>query len=150
MFDLQDLYQEVLMDHNRRPRNFRKLENANRTADGFNPLCGDKIVLYLDVEDGLITDVGFQGAGCAISRASASMMTDSIRGKTVEEAEELFSGFRQLITRQPGEDVDTEALGDLEVLGGVAAFPARIKCATLSWHTLKAALNGKVEAVTTE
>ena len=150
MFDLQDLYQEVLMDHNRRPRNFRKLENANRTADGFNPLCGDKIVLYLDVEDGLITDVGFQGAGCAISRASASMMTDGIRGKTVEEAEELFSGFRELITRQPGEDVDTEALGDLEVLGGVAAFPARIKCATLSWHTLKAALNGKVEAVTTE
>lgn len=150
MFDLQDLYQEVLMDHNRRPRNFRTLDEANRSAEGFNPLCGDKITLFLEVEDGLITDVGFQGAGCAISRASASMMTDSIKGKTIEEATKISDGFRLLVSHKPGEDVNAEELGDLEVLSGVAAFPARIKCATLCWHTLQAALNGREDAVSTD
>ena len=150
MYDLQELYQEVVMDHNRRPRNFRKLEDANRTAEGFNPLCGDQVTLYLKVEDDVIADVGFIATGCAISKASASMMTEGIIGKTVEEAERIFNEFRHMVTREPGEGVDSEALGDLEVLAGVSQYPARIKCATLSWHTMQAALAAKEEAVSTE
>jgi len=144
MYDLEDLYQEVVMDHNRRPRNFKKLENAQRTAEGFNPLCGDQISLYLNVDDdGVIEDIGFEGAGCAISKATASMMTEAIKGKNVDKAEEIFEAFRHMLTRKPEEDYDYELLGDLEILQGVSQFPTRIKCATLSWHTLNSALDGK-------
>jgi nitrogen fixation NifU-like protein len=144
MYDLEDLYQEVVMDHNRRPRNFKKLENAQRTAEGFNPLCGDQISLYLNVDDdGVIEDIGFEGAGCAISKATASMMTEAIKGKNVDKAEEIFEAFRHMITRKPEEEYDYELLGDLEILQGVSQFPTRIKCATLSWHTLNSALDGK-------
>ena len=148
MSDLSELYQEILLEHNSKPRNFRKLDNPDHTADGYNPLCGDRISLYLKVKDGVISDVGFQGSGCAISRASASLMTQSIKGKSVAQAEELFEGFRRMLTER-GAPRDDELLGDLEMLSGVAAFPARIKCAILSWHTLRAALEGK-EAATTE
>ena len=150
MYDLRELYQEIVMDHNRRPRNFHKLEEANRTADGFNPLCGDQINLYLVVEDDVITDVGFEGAGCAISKASASMMTESVKGKSVAEAENIFDAFRHMITRKPDEGFDADMLGDLEILSGVSGYPARIKCATLSWHTLKSALNGQGKQIKTE
>ncbi|HBD84906.1 MAG TPA: SUF system NifU family Fe-S cluster assembly protein [Dehalococcoidia bacterium] len=144
MYDLEDLYQEIVMDHNRRPRNFKKLENAQRTAEGFNPLCGDQISLYLNVDDdGVIEDIGFEGAGCAISKATASMMTEAIKGKNVDKAEEIFEAFRHMLTRKPEEEYDYELLGDLEILQGVSQFPTRIKCATLSWHTLNSALDGK-------
>lgn len=144
MYDLEDLYQEIVMDHNRRPRNFKKLENAQRTAEGFNPLCGDQISLYVNVDDdGVIEDIGFEGAGCAISKATASMMTEAIKGKNVDKAEEIFEAFRHMLTRKPEEEYDYELLGDLEILQGVSQFPTRIKCATLSWHTLNSALDGK-------
>lgn len=144
MYDLEDLYQEIVMDHNRRPRNFKKLENAQRTAEGFNPLCGDQISLYLNVDDdGVIEDIGFEGAGCAISKATASMMTEAIKGKNVDKAEEIFEAFRHMLTRKPEEEYDYELLGDLEILQGVSQFPTRIKCATLPWHTLNSALDGK-------
>ena len=149
MSNLHDLYQEILLEHNNRPRNFRILEDANRQADGYNPLCGDQITLYLKVEEDVITDVAFQGVGCAISRASASMLTQSVKGQTLEKAEEIFDGFHSLIT-DPDADVDYDALGDLEVLSGVSAFPTRIKCAVLAWHTLNAAIEGKGDSVTTE
>ena len=151
MYDLYELYQEVLMDHNRRPRNFRKLEGANRMSEGFNPLCGDKITLYLNVEDDVIAEVGFEGEGCAISKASASMMTEGIKGKSEQEAEEMFDSFRTMVVRKPGEEYDASLLGDLEILSGVSQYPVRIKCATLSWHTLIAALGGTgKEPVSTE
>ena len=149
MSDLNELYQEILLEHNNKPRNFRKLEDANHQADGYNPLCGDRITLYLKVEDGVIADVAFQGVGCAISRASASMLTQSVKGQTIGKAEEIFDGFHAMIT-EPDGDIDYEALGDLEVLSGVAAFPTRIKCAILAWHTLNAAIEGQGDAVTTE
>ena len=150
MSNLHDLYQEILLEHNNRPRNFRKLEDANRQADGYNPLCGDQITLYLKVEDDVIADVAFQGVGCAISRASASMLTQSVKGQTVAEGRRRFStGFTALIT-DPDADVDYDMLGDLEVLSGVSAFPTRIKCAVLAWHTLNAAIEGKEDSVTTE
>ena len=149
MSELRELYQEVVLDHNSRPRNYREIEDATGRAEGFNPLCGDRIQLYVKVIDGTIEDVGFQGVGCAISRASASMMTEQIKGKTVEEAGELFETFRSMVTGQGGE-VDEDELGDLEVLAGVAEFPARIKCATLSWHSLRAALRDEDGKVTTE
>lgn len=149
MYDLQELYQEVVMDHNRSPRNFRKLDNANRSAEGFNPLCGDQITLYLEVDDDdKIKDIGFQAGGCAISKASASMMTDVVKGVSVKEAEHIFNNFRQMITQ---EDYDAEILGDAEILSGVSQYPARIKCAVLSWHTLKSALDGAdTQRITTE
>jgi nitrogen fixation NifU-like protein len=151
MSELQELYQEVVMEHNWKPRNFRKLEGADRTAEGFNPFCGDTVTLYLQLGDGgVIADVGFQGSGCAISRASASMMTESINGKTKEEARKIFEAFRQMMTRAPGEEVDAAILGDLEALAGVSEFPTRVKCATLSWHTLNSALSGQEETVSTE
>ena len=142
MTELDELYQEIVMDHNRKPRNFRKLEGANLTADGFNPFCGDAVTLYLIVEDEVIRDVAFQGSGCAISRASVSMMTDEIKGKTVVEVGSLFDAFHDLLTHGQSEGVDTPDLGDLEVLSGVSDFPTRVKCATLSWHTLRGALRG--------
>lgn len=149
MSNLHDLYQEILLEHNNKPRNFRTLPDANRQADGYNPLCGDQITLYLKVEDDVITDVAFQGQGCAISRASASMLTQSVKGETLAKAEEIFDGFHALIT-DPKADVDYDLLGDLEMLSGVSAFPTRIKCAVLAWHTLNAAIEGKEDSVTTE
>ena len=145
MQDLRSLYEEVILDHNRRPRNFRRVpEGSNRHASGHNPLCGDRLRLDLVVEDGVIKDVGFDGEGCAISTASASLMTESIKGKTVEQAERLFRSVHDLLTRQgdPGD------LGKLRVLAGVRDYPARVKCATLAWHTLRSALDGKPVAST--
>ena len=149
MSGLSDLYQEILLEHNSKPRNFRKLDQANQSAEGYNPLCGDQITVYLDVADGVITDVGFQGTGCAISRASASMMTQSVKGQTLSQAAGVFDAFHQMMT-EPGADLDYDTLGDLESLAGVIEFPTRIKCAILAWHTLRAALEGKADAVTTE
>ena len=150
MSELQELYQEIVMEHNRQPRNFRELQDPNRTAEGFNPFCGDVINLKLKVAEDMIEDVGFQGSGCAISRASASMMTESIKGKSAQEAQEISDAFRRMITLEPAEASDPETLGDLEVLEGVSEFPVRVKCATLAWHTLMAALRGEDETVKTE
>ena len=151
MSDLEELYQDMLIDHYSRPRNFRKVEGANRSVEGYNPICGDKITLYVKVDGDLIADIGFQGSGCAISKASASMMTESLKGKSKAEADEIFESFHQMITRDPGSDFDPdEKLGDLEILSGVSEFPIRVKCAVLSWHTLRAALEGQEEMVSTE
>ncbi len=148
MSDLRELYQEVILDHHRRPRNFHRLEDANRRAEGFNPLCGDKIHLYLRIEDGIVKDVGFEGSGCAISTASASMMTEGVKGKTEAEAEELFEKFHDLVTGKT--TPDPASLGKLAVFSGVREYPVRVKCATLAWHTLRAALQGSLETVATE
>jgi nitrogen fixation NifU-like protein len=145
--DLQDLYQEVILDHNRRPRNFRSIEHAQK-AEGYNPLCGDHVTVYLRVEHGRITDVSFQGSGCAISKASASLMTDSVKGKTLEEVNELFERFHRMITRAPGDPVDD--LGKLSVFAGVREFPIRVKCASLPWHTLRSAATAPDAVVSTE
>lgn len=147
MADLRDLYQEVVFDHNRRPRNFGKLAEANRRAEGFNPLCGDRLTLQLKLVDGVIEDVRFEGSGCAISTASASLMTEALKGKTVAQAGLLFEGFRALLT---GAGNDHVPLGKLEVLAGVREFPVRVKCATLAWHTLRAALHNETQPVSTE
>ena len=149
MSGLSDLYQEILLEHNSKPRNFRKVEEANQTSEGYNPLCGDQITLYLKVVDGVIDDVGFQGSGCAISRASASMMTQSIKGQSVERAQEIFDAFHHMIT-EPGSELDYDTLGDLETLSGINEYPTRIKCAVLAWHTMKAALAGESNEVTTD
>ena len=148
--DLQDLYQEVILDHNKRPHNFRTMPDGQK-AEGYNPLCGDRLTVYLKVKDGRIEDASFQGSGCAISKASASLMTDSVKGKTVEEAEALFGRFQKMITRAPDEDVEeVDNLGKLSVLAGVRQFPMRVKCASLAWHTLKAAAEAPGEVVSTE
>jgi nitrogen fixation protein NifU and related proteins len=144
--ELRDLYQQVILDHNRKPRNFRTLANPSRAAEGYNPLCGDRLTVELTLEGEVIRDIGFQGSGCAISKASASMMTVDLKGKTVTEAEEAFGRFRAMLTEN---GPDTE-LGKLGVFAGVREFPSRIKCATLAWHTVHAALAGKAEPVTTE
>jgi nitrogen fixation NifU-like protein len=136
--DLSELYQEVILDHNRRPRNFRVIDPATRAQEGYNPLCGDRLTLYLTVADGRITDVAFQGSGCAISKASASLMTEAVKGKSVDEARALFEQFHQMITSPPGTPLAD--LGKLSVLSGVRDFPTRVKCAGLAWHTLKAAV----------
>ncbi len=150
MFDeLRDLYQEVIFDHNRNPRNFRVMDNADRKVDGFNPLCGDRLTLYLMLDGDVISDASFQGSGCAISTASVSLMTEIIKGKTVAEAEELFKTFHEMTTGK-SEDIQLEAVGKLAVLAGVREYPARVKCATLAWHTLDAALKNQQEAVSTE
>ena len=149
MSDLTDLYQEILLDHNSKPRNFRKVEDANRSADGYNPLCGDQITLYLKLEDDVIADVGFQGHGCAISKASASMLTQSIKGKSVDDAKAVFNEFHKMLT-ETGAELDYDLLDDLEMLSGVSEYPVRIKCAVLCWHTLQAALANEDEAVSTE
>lgn len=147
MSELTDLYQEVILDHNRRPRNFRTLPAPSHSAEGYNPLCGDRLHLYLQVEDGVVRDVGFEGSGCAISKASASLMTDSIKGRPVAEVRELFQRFHRMVTTPP--DAPVEDLGKLSVLSGVREFPVRVKCASLAWHTLKAALD-REELVSTE
>ncbi len=149
MSDLRDLYQEVIFDHNRHPRNFGKLEEANRFAAGHNPLCGDRLNLYLKVEDGVIVDARFEGVGCAISTASASLMTERLKGMRVDEAEVLYGRFHELLTGSAAAD-DTASLGKLNVLLGVKEYPARVKCATLAWHTLHAALGDQEKTVTTE
>lgn len=150
MSDLRDLYQEVILDHNRRPRNFRQVEGANRTAEGHNPLCGDQLTLYLRLEGEVIRDIGFQGSGCAISKASASLMTDSVKGKTTAEAEALFEKVHAMLTTEHKAQADLDGLGKLAVLSGVWEFPARVKCASLAWHTLHAALQGAQQPVSTE
>ena len=148
MSDLRDLYQEVILDHNRRPRNFRKLECPDRTCEGFNPLCGDRLTVFLELEGDRIKEVTFEGTGCAISRASASLMTDALKGKTVADAEALFERFHGMVTAEPDAPAETEGLGKLAVFAGVREYPSRIKCATLSWHTLKAAVKGLRSATT--
>ena len=177
MSDLGELYQEVILDHNRRPRNFHKMEGANRRADGFNPLCGDRVTIYLDVKDDVVRDISFEGSGCAISKASASMMTESLKGKSRGEAEALFATFHHLVTGEagappqgsaapsPGAGIPaTEAaatgtpaagspapdLGKLVVFSGVREFPVRVKCATLAWHALRSALENRQEIASTE
>jgi len=151
MFDLKDLYQEVIIDHNRSPRNFGQLEDATQIAEGYNPLCGDKLNLYLKTEDDVITDVSFDGSGCAISVASASLMTDSLKGKTTKEAEQLFQNFHDLIMEEEKpEQGQMQSLGKLMALAGVKEYPARVKCATLCWHTLHSALQGDTCSATTE
>jgi nitrogen fixation NifU-like protein len=148
MPELRDLYQEVILEHSKAPRNFRQLSDGQR-AEGFNPLCGDHFTVFLKLDNGVVSDVSFQGSGCAISKASASMMTQAVKGKSKGEAEQLFEGFHKLVT-----EGDTNAgradLGKLAVFSGVSEFPVRVKCATLAWHTLKAALEGKQESVSTE
>jgi nitrogen fixation NifU-like protein len=148
MSELRELYQQVILDHNRKPRNFRKLEGANRTAEGFNPLCGDQITLALNVEDGVIKEAAFQGSGCAISKAAASMLTGHVVGRRAEEAEALFRRVHAMLTGEA--DGGTADLGKLAVFAGVREFPSRVKCVTLAWHTLHAALTDAAEPVSTE
>lgn len=149
MAELRDLYQDIILEHSRRPRNYRKLEAANREAEGFNPLCGDHFTVYLEVgDDGHIRDVSFQGSGCAISKASASMMTQAVKGKRLEEAEQLFQRFHHVVTGKNG--TEAHDLGKLEAFAGVSEYPVRVKCATLAWHALRAALQGEEHAVSTE
>ena len=153
MVNLNEIYQEVILDHYRKPRNYAELPEANRQAGGHNPLCGDKVTVYLQVEDGVVKDVTFQGAGCAISTASASLMTETIKGKSVEEAEAVFRRFHDMVTAGEGEGDDEGDLGKLEAFAGVRQIPIRVKCATLAWHTMKAALESErepVEPVSTE
>jgi len=148
MQELRELYQSVILDHNKKPRNFLRPEGANREAQGNNPLCGDKLEVYVLLEDGVVRDVGFQGSGCAISKASASLMTEAVKGKTLEEVERLFGSFHRVVTSDLRTPVDASDLGKLEVLTGVREFPMRVKCATLAWHTLRAALHGEKSAST--
>ena len=149
MTDLQDLYQELILDHGRRPRNLRPLAGATRSAEGYNPLCGDKVKIYVKMDGDVVEDISFEGAGCAISTASASIMTETLKGKTRAEAEELFQTFHDLVTGRQAQ-LDAPELGKLEVFSGVSEFPIRVKCATLSWHTLRAALNGEGKVISTE
>ena len=148
--ELRELYQQVILDHNKSPRNFKKLENANHTAEGHNPLCGDRISIYLDVEDGIVKDVSFLGSGCAISKASASLMSTIIKGKTIEEAKNIFEKFHDLVTGNLNDEVEIEELGKLAVFAGVKDFPVRVKCASLAWHTMISALNKEEKIVSTE
>jgi nitrogen fixation NifU-like protein len=148
MSELSDLYQEVILDHNKNPRNYREIEGASRTADGHNPLCGDQLKVFVDLEDGRVKDVSFVGSGCAISKASASMMTQTVKGKTREEAEVLFDEFHRMVLGQLDEETEENHLGRLKIFAGVREFPARVKCASLSWHTLNAALHGEHEVST--
>ena len=148
MFDIKDLYQEIIVDHNRSPRNFGVITDANKTAEGFNPLCGDKLKLYIKMDGQNISDIAFDGTGCAISVASASLMTDAMKGKSIDEAEALFNDFHALITTE--NKFDSEHLGKLTVLAGVKDFPGRVKCASLCWHTLHSAIKDDDKPVSTE
>ena len=150
MSDLRELYQELIIDHSKRPRNFKVLETANRKLEGYNPLCGDKITVFLELEHDRVKNVSFQGSGCAISTASASVMTESVKGKTLAEVEALFEVFHQMVIGKPPAAGNAPELGKLAVFSGVSEFPARVKCATLAWHTLHAALQGTGETVSTE
>mgnify|MGYP001319068656 FL=1 len=149
--ELRELYQQVILDHNKAPRNFRKIEDASNFAEGYNPLCGDNVTVYMKIdENNVIQDISFQGSGCAISKASASLMTSMLKGKTVEEAEKLFNNFHDLVTDKLGDKPDMENLGKLAVFAGVREFPARVKCASLAWHTMLSALHNRNEKVVTE
>ncbi len=150
MTELRDLYQEVILDHNKSPHNYREMADASRIALGHNPLCGDKMKLYVRIEDDRVADVAFQGSGCAISKASASIMTDAVKGKTLAEAEALYGRFHDLLTGPPDVKADGAGLGKLAVFAGVREFPARVKCATLAWHTLESALKGEQIVAKTE
>lgn len=149
MSELSDLYQEVILDHNKNPRNFREIENADNTADGKNPLCGDALRVYVAMEGDTVKDVSFKGSGCAISKASASMMTQVVKGKSKEEAEMIFGEFHRMVTGALDVETEENHLGKLKIFAGVLEFPARVKCASLSWHTLHAALHGE-ESISTE
>jgi len=149
MPELRDLYQELILEHSRAPRNYRELKPADHQAEGYNPLCGDRFTVYLHMDGDVIRDISFQGSGCAISKASASMMTQMLKGKTRRDAEELFGRFHSVVTGQSANGSQAD-LGKLAVFSGVSEFPTRVKCATLAWHTLQAALEGKQEAVSTE
>ncbi len=149
MSELSDLYQEVILEHNKNPRNFREIADADQYADGKNPLCGDALRVYIKTENDVVTDVAFKGSGCAISKASASMMTQAVKGKTSAEAESIFNEFHKMVTGELDIETDDNDLGKLRIFSGVLEFPARVKCASLSWHTLHAALKGESE-VTTE
>ena len=148
MSELSELYQQVILDHNKKPRNFRRIEEANRRAEGYNPLCGDQLTVYMQLEDEVVRDVSFEGSGCAISKAAASMMTQSVKGKTKEEAETLFAEFHRMVTGELDEQTEPHHLGRLTIFSGVRDFPARVKCASLSWHTMHAALNNQEETST--
>lgn len=150
MDDLRDLYQEMLLDHHKHPRNRGKLDGANRRAQGYNPLCGDRVTIYLLLEHDVIEKIAFEGSGCAICTASCSVMTELLKGKTLADAEKLFGTFHDLVTGDPASEVDAEALGKLAIFAGVREFPMRIKCATLAWHTMRAALKQSDETATTE
>ena len=150
MSELRELYQSVILDHHKKPRNFHKLEDANHSAEGFNPLCGDRVNIYLKLEGDVIKDISFEGAGCAISTAAASMMTESLKGKTRAEAEALFARFHQLLTGSEEPEEEAAELGKLKVFSGVREFPIRVKCATLAWHTFRAAFNEAEKPVSTE
>ena len=148
MQELRELYQSVILDHNKKPRNFARPAGANREAHGHNPLCGDRIEVFAQVADGVLRDVGFLGTGCAISKASASLMTEAVKGRTLDEVERLIAGFQRVVTSDARSPVDVSGIGKLEVLAGVREFPMRVKCATLAWHTLRAALHGEESAST--
>jgi len=150
MSELKSLYQDIILDHNKNPRNFKKLDNANRHAEGYNPLCGDHYQIYLRIEDDIIQEVSFEGAGCAISKASASVMSSLLKGKTKEEAEELVNLFHKLVTGESDPMEELDRIGKLAAFAGVSEFPARVKCASLAWHTLRAALEDKEQPVSTE
>lgn len=148
MSELSELYQQVILDHNKKPRNFRKLEGATHQAEGHNPLCGDQLTVYVDLENDAVKDVTFEGSGCAISKAAASMMTQAVKGKTKPEVISLFEEFHRMVTGELDEDTTPNHLGHLKIFAGVREFPVRVKCATLSWHTLNAALNKQALAST--
>ena len=150
MNELRELYQDLILDHSKKPKNFRALDHANHTAEGFNPLCGDRFKLYLEIQGGVIKDIGFQGSGCAISKASASLMTENVKGKTTTQAKELFERFHHMLSNAPNSGTDRASLGKLAVFSGVSEFPVRVKCATLAWHTLKAGLDANGKTVSTE
>jgi nitrogen fixation protein NifU and related proteins len=151
MSELDELYQEVILDHNKSPRNFREIADANRRSEGYNPLCGDHVTVYVNLADGVIQDISFKGSGCAISKASASMMTTELKGKTEAEAERVFANVHKMLTGEMDvEESDFEPLGKLKILSGVCKFPARVKCASLAWHTVNAALKGTGEVASTE
>jgi nitrogen fixation NifU-like protein len=150
MSELDELYQEVILDHNKSPRNFREIVDANRRSEGYNPLCGDHVTVYVNLADGVIRDISFKGSGCAISKASASMMTNELKGKSEAEAERVFDTVHKMLTGEMGVEEEFERLGKLKILSGVCKFPARVKCASLAWHTLNAALKGTDNVASTE
>ena len=149
MSELDELYQEVILDHNKSPRNFRAMGDANRKAEGYNPLCGDQVTVYVKFEDGIIKDISFQGSGCAISKASASMMTSALKGKTEAQAHELFENVHSMLTGESNQRQGRNEVGKLAILSGVCKFPARVKCASLAWHTVNSALHGQAEGAST-
>ena len=150
MSELDELYQEVILDHNKSPRNFRAMSHANRRAEGYNPLCGDHVTVFVQLENGVIQDISFQGSGCAISKASASMMTSELKGKNEAAAEALFENVHKMLTGAARDEKVADKVGKLQILSGVCKFPARVKCASLAWHTVHAALKGEPQPATTE